>query len=232
MKTIQQIIKETNHKEIEREYFYEYSPKLHELRDDDDCTVAEIMQCASERFQDFLTRVCEIEIEPDPDGQHILFATKHIDKYGFDKYSAELVSVEELLEAEDLSNVQLYAIEYTEWKYALGFLVADNRMTQDNLMDVIVEFLYSISFSGYYPEAVENAIKELEARKREAEEHPERLKEISDVEWNAKYDKPREVVDEKEEELKAAISAAKGAYYEHIKVTELQRIKEELIAEG
>ena len=76
---------------------------------------------------------------------------------------------------EELENLPLYAYEFTEQKEALSFLVSDNKLTQDNIMDVIVDFLHEISFFGYDQESLEEEKKRLDESIKECEEHPERL---------------------------------------------------------
>lgn len=41
---------------------------------------------------------------------------------------------------EELENLPLYAYEFTEQKEALSFLVSDNKLTQDNIMDAGMEY--------------------------------------------------------------------------------------------
>ena len=66
-----------------------------------------------------------------------------------------LIHADELMCTEELENLPLYAYEFTEQKEALSFLVSDNKLTQDNIMDVIVDFLHEISFFGYNQENLE-----------------------------------------------------------------------------
>lgn len=230
MKTIQQVIREADRKEIENEYFYEYSPKLHELTDAHDYTVAELKLRASENFQAFLNRVSDMATEPDPQGEYILFATKSLDGEGFDEVAVELVKVQELLEAEDVNEVQCYAYEYTEWKYALRFLVADNRFTQDNLHDVIVSFLHEISLFGFKPEGTEKAIKDLKKSIDELNARPERG--VSWEELRKELGLPSQSEEEvypEEESKRDAVVKARNEFMQCCRAIELQRIKDTLI---
>ena len=76
MKTIQQVLIETDHKSIESAYFYEHPINLWEVKDFDDITIGEFNNSISARFQDFLNRLCEMNAEASPEKQGILFVYK------------------------------------------------------------------------------------------------------------------------------------------------------------
>jgi hypothetical protein len=76
MKTIQQVLIETDHKSIESAYFYEHPINLWEVKDFDDITIGEFKNSISARFQDFLNRLCEMNAEASPEKQGILFVYK------------------------------------------------------------------------------------------------------------------------------------------------------------
>ncbi len=237
MKKIQQVIREADRKEIESAYFYEHSPNLYNFTVADDYTIGELKRRASENFNEFLNLVCDMETEPDPCGEHILYITKTLDGEGFDEVAVELVNAQELLEAEDINEVQCYAYEYTEWNHALGFLVADNKLTQDNLQDVIVSFLQALSLFGFKPEGTEKAIKELKKSIDELQTCSERGEEqgVSWEELRKELGLPPQSEEEvypEEESKRDAVVKARNEFMQYCRVIELQRIKEELIAEG
>ena len=63
MKTIQQILKETDRKSVESAYFYDYPINLWEVKGFDDITIGEFNKRVSLRFQDFLNRLCKMNVK-------------------------------------------------------------------------------------------------------------------------------------------------------------------------
>ena len=226
MKTIQLVLKETDHKEIEKAYFYEHPININEMEEHADKTIGEVMAGVSARFQSFLDRLCNMEVEKGADKQGVLFAYKSSDGFlgGID---VGLIHADELLSAENVAEVSVYAYEFTEQKETLGFLVADNKLTQDNLMDVIVSFLYEVSFFGFEQENLESELKSLDKAINEFDEHPENCKECGAAldEIRKKYELPTEEKYPRERELKRKYFEAESKYIEYCKKIELERLK-------
>ena len=229
MKTIQQVLKELDHEEIERAFFREYQTDVRELKDRDDMSIGEYKKMASERFQGFIDRLCAAEINPNPEGQGILFIHKAFDRGSGQEYYIRLVMKEELMMEEELSKVESYAYDLESWDTALGFLVADTKLTQDNLMDLAVDFLWEMSWFGYEPQDIENARKDLEEKIREADERrikPEEMNANHFEEKLKEYEIPIEEEYPKERELKDVISKAEEELTDYCRCIELERIKE------
>ena len=130
------------------------------------------------------------------------------------------------MKEEDLSKVETYAYEFTEQKEALGFLVADTKLTQDNIMDVVIDFLYEISFFGYEQEHLAGVIKKLDETMKEIKEHPERLKRVDLDELREKCGIPVEEIYPEEEKLEKAYYEAEMEYLQYCKMMELEKIKQ------
>ena len=220
MKTIQQVLIEMDHKAIEKAYSVEYPVELWELNDYEDVTIGELRRRFSERFQAFLERLCNMEIESNPEKPGILFAHKCLNDENFGKSS--LVYLEDLLKEDDLSKVPRYAYEFTEQKKALGFFVAETKYTQDNLMDVVVEFLHEISFFGYDQERLGQALSDIEKSKKELEAGHW----ISSDELWEELGLPKEEVYPKEDEIKRKYYEAECEYSMYCVQMELEKLKE------
>ena len=226
MKTIQQILIETDHKSIESAYFYEHPINLWEVKDFDDITIGEFNNSISARFQDFLNRLCEMNAEASPEKQGILFVYKSQTQDNVLGEVVGLIHADELMCTEEFENLPLYAYEFTEQKEALSFLVSDNKLTQDNIMDVIVDFLHEISFFGYNQENLEEEKKQLDESIKECEEHPERLITFNHEEFCRKYGIPITEEYPEENEKEKAFYDAGMEYTRYCKEIELQRIKD------
>ena len=228
MKTIQQVLKETDHKSIESAYFYEYPINLWEVKNNDDITIGEFHSRISSRFQSFLNRLCTMDAEKNPEKQGILFVYKSQTDDIILGEAVGLIHADELMEREDLYNLPTYAYEFTEQKEALSFLVSNNKLTQDNIMNVIVGFLNEVSFFGYNQESLEEETKRLEKSIKESKEHPERLIRFDHEEFCKEHGIPIEEEYPEENEKKNRFYDAGMDYTQYCKEIELQRIKESL----
>ncbi len=225
MKTIQEIIKEKDPKEIESAYFYEYPINLWKVKNHDDRTIGEFNKLVSDRFLAFLKRLCETEAET---GTGILFVYKSKDNWLQHSKDVALIHEEELLQETDIDKVCIYSYEFTEQKRALGFRVADNKLTQDNIMLLVTSFLHEISFFGYEQEHLEEEMQKLDKA----------MENIDNAEsWDCgtddirkKYGIPIEEEYPEEDELKSKYLMAAMEYTKYCRNIELKRIKDSLAA--
>lgn len=231
MKTIQQILKETNHKSIESAYFYDHPINLWEVRNLDDISIGEFNKRISNRFQDFLNKLCEMDIKKNRLKQGILFVYKSQTNDIMLGKSVGLIHADELIETDNISNLSTYAYEFTKQNEALSFLVADNKLTQDNLMDVIVDFLHEISFFGYNQESLDKEKIKLDESIKECKEHPERLVAFEYEKFCEEYGIPVTEEYPEEAEIKRKYYEAGMEYTKYCKTIELQKIKELLTKE-
>ncbi len=105
MKTIQQVLIETDHKSIESAYFYEHPINLWEVKDFDDITIGEFNNSISARFQDFLNRLCEMNAEASPEKQGILFVYKSQTHDIILGEVVGLIHADELMGTEEVENL-------------------------------------------------------------------------------------------------------------------------------
>jgi len=231
MKTIQQVLRETDHKSIESAYFFEHPINLWEVKNLDDISIGEFNKHISDRFQEFLNKLCEMDIKKYRLKQGILFVYKSQTDDTLLGTSVGLIHADELIETDNISDLSTYAYEFTEQKEALSFLVADNKLTQDNLMDVIVDFLHEISFFGYNQESLGEEMKKLDESIKECKEHPERLIEFDHEKLCEEYGIPITEEYPEEDEMKRRYYEAGMEYTRYCKTIELQRIKNLLTKE-
>ena len=225
MKTIQQVLRETDHKSIESAYFYEHPINLWEVKNLDDISIGEFNKHISDRFQEFLNKLCEMDIKKYRLKQGILFVYKSQTDDTLLGTSVGLIHADELIETDNISDLSTYAYEFTEQKEALSFLVADNKLTQDNLMDVIVDFLHEISFFGYDQESLDEEKRKLDDSIKECEEHPERLVTFDHEDFCKEFGIPLTEEYPEEDEKKKKFYEAGMEYTQYCKSIELQRIK-------
>ena len=224
MKTIQQVLRETDHEAIEAAYFYEHPINLWEVRNHDDITIGEFYRRISGRFQDFLNRLCEMKAETHPEKQGVLFVYRSQTCDYLLGETVGLIHADELMKTDDLSKLPVYAYEFTAQKEALSFFVSDNKLTQDNLMYVIVDFLYEISFFGYDQESMDKERQKLEESIKESKEHPERLVEFDNEEFCKEFDIPITEEYPEEDEKRRKFYEAGMEYTQYCQEVELKRI--------
>lgn len=82
-----------------------------------------------------------LTIEIDPDGSHVLLLYDVMD-YSTHKYGLDICMIEEV--RNDL-RVSGYSFQFSEWQETLGYLVADNKLTQDNIEVLLCEYLKEIT---------------------------------------------------------------------------------------
>lgn len=233
MQTIQEILRKLDRKELEGAYFYDYGIKLWELNPEDTRTIKELKEKVSGNFQKFVDRLCSMEIKQPEDGKiRILYAHREIyDTVWSADIAADLVYADEVINADDLSKVEHYAYEFTPQEEALGYLVADTKLTQDHLYDVAVSFLNEMSFFGYDQEDMNEKKEELLESVKEAEEHPEKLASFSTDDLRKEFGFPKDEKYPKEEEIKDKIIKHIGEYNKYCKKTELKKIRKMLLPE-
>ena len=225
MKTIQQLLRETDHKSIESAYFHDRPINLWEVRDLDDLTIGEFNDRISARFQKFLDRLCTMDAEANPEKQGILFVYKSQANDTMLGETVGLIHADELMETDNLENLPTYAYEFTEQKEALSFLVSDNKLTKDNIMNVIVDFLHEMSFFGYDQESLDEEKRKLDDAIKECEEHPERLVTFDHEEFCKEFGISLTEEYPEEDEKKKKFYEAGMEYTQYCKSIELQRIK-------
>ena len=232
MKTIQEVIREMDAEKIESTYFYEHDSKIWELPPDkyDGVTLREYKNQRSKHFYKFLRSLFDIEPKPEEGRDNILFLAKTLDEE--DDLAIHLAYSDEILKAEscDYEHFSTYDFSLTPRNEAMAFLVAYNKLTQDNIMKLVVEFLWEISFYGYDEEDVRREAEELDRRLKSFKEHPEKGRPADEVfeEFRVKHGLPREEIYPREDELRDKKSSAVMEYNQYCRSVELERIKEYL----
>lgn len=226
MRTIQEVIKNLDPKQIEKYYFSVNPVDIFRIHGDfSDVSVNLYRDAISSRFREFLDRLKNMKIEPEED-QGILVAYKTLScEIGTD-VEVDLVYRDELLKEDCLTHVSSYAYEFTPQEKALGFLVADNKYTQDNIMDVVVDFLCEVSFFGYEQEDLE--AEKVNLDKAVAKVGSGSFSSVSLDEMKTKLGLPIEEVYPREEEFQHQMWSIQMEFNRYCRNIELQRLKESL----
>ena len=169
MKTLQQHIREANPKELADAYLH-LLPFDCLAYQDSDLSVREILSRRKENVCLFIKELRESpSAEPNPDSIFLSFKTY---EDGRSKLSVGLCYAKEVLL---MKAPEFYAIDFIRMEEALGYLVADNRYTQANIVDTLAEILVELTFFGLHQEELEKAESSLKKALDELEAAPEEV---------------------------------------------------------
>ena len=232
MQTVQEALRKADIKNLEGSFFFENSPDIWRFGKDDNRTIAEVRKSMSYNFRRFVENLKNTEIALPEDGRTmILYAHKQAGEPSWHPETAvDLVSADELLEKEDLSDIVHNAFEFTPRAEALGFLIADNKYTQDNLSEVLTYFLSELSFFGYEESEMEEKREEVLASAKEAKGHPERLVKWDPEKMREELGLPQEEEYPLEKDYLSQILQKINEYNKYCSVKELEKIKDAIQA--
>lgn len=106
----------------------------------------------------------------------------------------------------------------------MGWLIADNILTQNHLNDLLVEILYESSFFGFKQEGLKKEIDELASSIKEIDNNLGKALSFDEFQKEFDFDKQ----DPKEEKLEVKVIQDKIEYSEYSRKKELAEIIEEL----
>ena len=238
MKTIQEVIRELDPIQIDRGYFYEHEWEIWELPPDkfDGITIGELKERRSKRFQEFLKELMDIDPVPPEDGkQGILFLSKSMNTRSRTDRELFLAHADEILSAEsfDYDDFSCYDFSFSPREKCMSFWVAENKLTQDHLLTVAIEFIYNLSIFGYDYADVEKVIEDIDRSIERSEKDIEAGRfytvEESMDQLHEKLGFPKDEVYPREKEFRHKCLEAEMEYNQYYRTVELQRIKDYLL---
>lgn len=168
MRTIQEYLKECDRESIINGYIYEHAFSPISCMDENNRnrTLGEIIDYYREKLNGLIDKL--ISIEPvKTDERWILMAYHQTeDEFGDIAYS---LFKESDLDKEGL--ITTYAYEFSPFEETVGFYVADNYLTQYELDNLIIDYLYEVSWNGFDQEYLEERIDEIITSYEDAEKH-------------------------------------------------------------
>nr|WP_297767221.1 DUF6557 family protein [uncultured Butyrivibrio sp.] len=230
MKTIQQILKELDIEEVIDYYFATYPVDLFkDLGEEwEDMTVAECKTYERHKIKAMIERLVNMTPNPNVEKESVLFVSRIVDDVASRELDVSLVDIDELLETDDVFSISTYAYEFERQEDTLGYYVADTALTQNNLLEVAVSYLYEVSFFGYEQEDLEEERQVLDDAFRDIKEHPENLITKSLEEVYEELGIPIEQTTPEEEEKLDAYQKAGIEYNRYSRGVELNKIKKQI----
>ena len=139
MKTIQEHLREADRKRLLDCLAYRFlSDPLH-LLEAREYAVEEIMERYSGHMNSFIERLLRLDI--DRSDSHVFFLYP-------DYRNGETLDLVELAEIDVDIEAPGLDFTFTDWHESLGYLVADTKLTQDNMIQLLAQYLEQASFSG------------------------------------------------------------------------------------
>ena len=120
----------------------------------------------------------------------------------------------------------------TEWGETLGYLVADSKLTQDHMIELLTQYLDEISFFGTDPEKHRIRIEKLYADLKQAEKEIEEGQTVPAEEVHEmlarEYGFPIDEKDDVQEKYRAEISKAEITFSRYCNWRERSQILQSL----
>ena len=156
MKTIQEHLRVADRKRLLDSLAYDEICDTRLLLELKDLTIEEIQGSC----KDFMNRLIDhlLSIETVPSDHLVLYlCDMATDEGQYDK-SLNLIDLNKLRKDINASNS---SCNFKAWEESLGFLVADTKLTQDYIIDLLSLFLHEITFFGTDKESRQNKIDEV-----------------------------------------------------------------------
>ena len=159
MKTVQTVLREADRDRLLDSLAYDILYDTQLLLELKNRTITEIQEACCNHMNAFID--CLLSLKTEASDHMVLYmceatifdkACTHEDK------TLHLIDINEI--RQDI-NASSYGFEFTDWGEAMGYLVSDNKLTQDYLYDLLSQFLNEISFFGIDPEERREKVKEV-----------------------------------------------------------------------
>lgn len=231
MKTIQSYLREADRESLLGSIvygaFYNNTALLLECKDK---TISEIRNAIKKRMNGLIEYLLSLEVIPsDHDVLYMVEATSYDKEYNHEHRSLTLVNLNEI--RKDIY-ADSYAFEFSDWAETLGYLVADNKLTQDYMTELLTQYLRELSFFGIDPEARKERVKEvyedLEQSMKEIEESRTAPMGKSLEMLKRELGLPINEIDPKQDELRSKAIKAANRYNRYCNWKERSRILESL----
>lgn len=232
MKTVQNYIKELDRDMLIEDYMEHIIIESYELKAVQDYTIRELRDRAKARVEEYIDRLVHMDITPRTDGRvGIVFACEVYENPRWDTHvSAALVHKDEVIDKG--ADANKYGFLLTPQSEIMGYYVADNKYTQDNIYELIVQIMHEASFFGYEQEDLQEVLNKLEKGMEQAEKGECVEARTAFKELREELGLPIPEEDEIQDDLRGEILKAIFEYDKYNFQRELLRIKEQLEKEN
>ena len=224
MKTVQYYMKNANKENLLGALAYDLFKDPIAVLEMKDRTIAEIEKAYRSYMGDFIDHLLSLQVMA---SDHMVFylSDARPNDGSLDK-SLELVDINQI--REDIYATG-YSFELTRWEESLGYLVADNKLTQDYINDLLTQYLRESSIFGTDPETHQRKIgKMLGELDRSVAEYKAGNVGVSLEEISREFGLPEDEKDEVQTALQSEIIKAEIDYNRYCNFRERKRILESI----
>lgn len=230
MKTIQTVLREADRNRLLDALAYDllYDTKL--LLELKDKTIEQIQKACRNHMNAFIDHLlAQQAVASDHMVLYMCEASSFDRTFNHEDKTLNLIDLNEI--KQDI-NASSYAFEFADWSEALGYLVADTKLTQDYLYDLLSRFLNELSFFGADPEEHQKNVKKAHAELDQAMEEVKAGRTIPAEqvfrELAEEHGFPVDEKDESMEGLRSEVLAAQYKYKRYCHWRERSRILESI----
>ena len=154
MKTVQEYLRQADRERLLDAMAYDALSDTIMLLECKDMTVEQIQDACRKQTNDLIQHLLSIEAVPSDHMVLYLMNASSFDR-GFGQADKCLCLID-LNEVRQDIYASSYAFDLTDWKETLGYLVAENKLTQDYMIDLLSQYLNELSFFGTAQEISHN----------------------------------------------------------------------------
>ena len=228
MKTIQYYLEKTDREKILDRLAYDLLCDPLQLLELDSLPVKEIQEKYKKHMSGFIDHL--LSLEPQPSDHMVLYMCDAVSYDGQRGQGDKTICLVDMNELRKDIHAPGYGFEMSPLEQTLGYLVADNKLTQDYMTDLLAQYLNEVSFFGTEPEQRKKQISQVH---EDLGRSMESLKEGKGIpakealkEMARQYGFPVDEEDEKQDTLKSRIIKAEVEYSRYCHWRERKRILE------
>ena len=227
MKTVQEYLRLADRKKLLDVMAYDALSDTITLLECKDMTIEQIQDACRMQTNDLIEHLLSLEAVR---SDHMVLYLANISSFdrGFGETDKSLCLID-INEVRENIYASSYAFDLTDWKETLGYLVSENKLTQDYMIDLLSQYLNEISFFGMDPdqhqEKVEDVVSGLERAMDEIKEggHTVPAEEVF-AELREKHGLPTDEKDDFQKKLRFEILDAEMKYSRYCNWRERSRI--------
>ena len=164
MKTIQEYLRQADRERLLDSVAYDALADTIMLLECKNMTIEQIQDVCKKQTNHLIDHLLSLEAVP---SDHMVLYLTEVSSFdrGFSRTDKSLCLID-INEVRKDIYASSYAMDLSDWKETLGYLVAENKLTQDYMIDLLGQYLNEISFFGMDPgqhqDKVEKVVSDLE----------------------------------------------------------------------
>ena len=162
MKTVQEHLREADREQLLDSLAYDELCDPIRLLQCQNMTITEIQNACKKQMNEFIEHLLSLKAVPTDHMVLYIVPASAIDRH-FNHEFRSICLIDLNVIRKDI-NAVCYSFEMTEWPKTLGYLVADNKLTQDHMIDLLIQYFHEISFFGATPETHKQNIEKVYAK--------------------------------------------------------------------